>query len=1159
MANMDTGLSLRSYFPFGFQLSRKAWEQYDVLDLVDDGEDISVVDDIYRLRQLALRVNQQRLRSTYTLDTIHAGQLVTVALIQDILRYVTERYCHEQQPGVVSQGLQVARQHHGAAIVDQPVPAFVRFFPPQTVMKDKFTNGDFLACQVPVAGDKEASSREIVTTEMILLWHAAINPAYRNFRELFDDAQLKQNAPYAPFVESMEQYFAGQPPLDEIGATLFEVLRAPMKASPDSLEGQLEFMKEHWTALLPEFLTERVAIAVNILREEEMSRGFGPPELKVLEFGPGTPAQGDHPEPDAFTKDADWMSNVVLLAKSTYVWLDQLSKKYQRDVHTLADIPDEELDRLARWGFSGLWLIGLWERSPASQKIKQWTGNPEAVASAYSLYDYVIAADLGGEEAYQNLRARAWQRGIRLASDMVPNHVGIFSKWVIEHPDWFVQSPHPPFPVYNFTGGNLSDDERVELYVEDGYWSRSDAAVVFKHVDAHTGDIRYIYHGNDGTNMPWNDTAQLNFLLDEVREAVVQTILHVARKFPIIRFDAAMTLAKRHFQRLWFPKPGEGGAIPSRAEHGMTQQQFDEVFPKEFWREVVDRVQAEQPDTLLLAEAFWLMEGYFVRTLGMHRVYNSAFMNMLKMEDNEKYRQTVKNVLEFSPEVLMRFVNFMNNPDEDTAVAQFGDGDKYIGVAVLMVTMPGLPMFGHGQVEGFTEKYGMEYRRAYWDETPNERLVWRHAHEVFPLMRRRGLFSGAENFALFDFVTDEGHIDENVFAYSNRANGERALILFNNACSNTAGRIHMSTAINTGTSDAPHLVRLTLGEALALPVDDEILFAFRDHRTGLHYLQQGKRLAEEGLYVQLGGYQYQAFVDFREIRDGDGSWTRLAAKLSGHGVPDLQEAYRELQLEPLLGPWRALYNGDSLRALIGGAPQAMTRFEQALAAFLVAAQTQARAEGGTENMAGEITAGVRTVLDLATALEAAKVQPATAKCLLAALDREAQPLTPALIAWLVTRPLGRLRGPWEVALAAILSRNRLTDWLLGKVVSDALQDYRQDAAQGAADARLVDLLVAHETLLGESTTPLAAVVERAFADAATRAHLEFNNHNGDTYVNKERLERWIDALLLAHVIACATDGSLTAAGATDAHDRADRLIAAAATAGYVVEKMLKLL
>src|SRR5437899_9789445 len=112
----------------------------------------------------------------------------------------------------------------------------------------------------------------------------------------------------------------------------------------------------------------------------------------------------------------------------------------------------------------------------------------------------------------------------------------------------------------------------------------------------------------------------------------------------------------------------------------MSNAEFNAHMPHEFWREVVDRVAAEVPGTLLLAEAFWMMEGYFVRSLGMHRVYNSAFMNMLKREENEKYRQTIKNVLDFEPEILKRFVNFMNNPDEDTAVAQFGDDDKYFGV-----------------------------------------------------------------------------------------------------------------------------------------------------------------------------------------------------------------------------------------------------------------------------------------------------------------------------------------------------------------------------------------------------------------------------------------------------------------------------------------------
>jgi len=119
------------------------------------------------------------------------------------------------------------------------------------------------------------------------------------------------------------------------------------------------------------------------------------------------------------------------------------------------------LDIMARRGFNALWLIGVWERSRASQVIKRLTGNPEAAASAYSLDDYTIAQDLGGESAYVNLRDRAALRGIRLASDMVPNHMGIDSRWVIQHPDWFVQLPYPPFPAYSFAGPDLSTDGRV--------------------------------------------------------------------------------------------------------------------------------------------------------------------------------------------------------------------------------------------------------------------------------------------------------------------------------------------------------------------------------------------------------------------------------------------------------------------------------------------------------------------------------------------------------------------------------------------------------------------------------------------------------------------------------------------------------------------------
>jgi glycosidase len=171
----------------------------------------------------------------------------------------------------------------------------------------------------------------------------------------------------------------------------------------------------------------RLLNSIDLIKEETKAIFTGPGPTQILSFEYAE-------EEENFSPDSDWMPRTVMIAKNSHVWLYQLSEKYQRNIKRLDQIPDEELDRLAQWGFNGLWLIGLWERSDASKRIKQLCGNPEAVASAYSLKNYSIAQVLGGEEAYQNLRDRAWQRGIRLASDMVPNHMGIDSDWVINSP-----------------------------------------------------------------------------------------------------------------------------------------------------------------------------------------------------------------------------------------------------------------------------------------------------------------------------------------------------------------------------------------------------------------------------------------------------------------------------------------------------------------------------------------------------------------------------------------------------------------------------------------------------------------------------------------------------------------------------------------------------
>ncbi|MDD2922111.1 MAG: alpha-amylase family glycosyl hydrolase, partial [Anaerolineales bacterium] len=709
--------------------------------------------DIAAARAFAAQMFKLRAQSGAD-DRISASDLFALSLLDEAYHIILKHF-FAKYTGVMGRAMGMLQSNLGSKY-DLTLGKFTEEFPPMSVFRGETSAGVYLATQVPNFGDFGRGVRAATIEEMLLTNNANNNPALSSYKDLFDDATMSQSA-YKELIQHLLNFFAKQPGFGNgefhLGETLTEILAAPINASPDSLEGQLRFVVEKWGYLLGEIFATRALRGLDYLRED-IIRKQGPIDSSKSETYIPDFAASEYAEYERYSLDKDWMPRLVLLAKNSYVWLDQLSKKYQRDITTLDQIPDAELDLLASRGFSGLWLIGLWERSRASQRIKQRMGQGDAVASAYSLHSYDIANDLGGWDALNSLRARAWQRGIRLSADMVPNHMGIDSTWVVEHPDWFLSSASSPYPSYAFNSENLSDDSRAEIFLEDHYYNHSDASVVFKRVDSQTRETRYIYHGNDGTSFPWNDTAQLDYGNPEVREAVIQVILHVARNFPVIRFDAAMTLAKKHIQRLWFPEPGAGGAIPSRAQYGMTRAEFDEKVPEEFWREVVDRVAAEVPDTLLLAEAFWLMEGYFVRTLGMHRVYNSAFMHMLRDEDNAKYRLAIKNTLEFDPQILKRYVNFMNNPDEKSAVEQFGKGDKYFGVCTVLSTLPGLPMFGHGQIEGYSEKYGMEFRRAKWDETPDEGLIRAHEWRVFPLLHRRHVFADVENFLLYDFYAN---------------------------------------------------------------------------------------------------------------------------------------------------------------------------------------------------------------------------------------------------------------------------------------------------------------------------------------------------------------------------------------------------------------------
>lgn len=1145
------------YGTYHFHVTKWARELYEIDDYLFKLEGNLVLTNLFQARIFLKQLHDKKHIVSYDEEKVTAGNLFALGLISEVLHVVVAKFKQDINPNTFADLSEFNATYFNSDSIQQTMQTFLEQFPPVEVFRKTTSSAEYLAGKT-----KYTLNTHIIAEELLMLWLNNQNPAFAPFTFLFEDQELAKKSIYKELIQHSEEFFKTQPTYGPENLPLFELLQLPAKMNPDSIQDQLEWIVDNWGEYfgLDSLFANRFKIALGILKEENFPRGFaGPGPAEVIDYS----LFDDDIE--MYSQDANWMPRLVLIAKNSYVWLDQLSKKYQRPITTLDQIPDEELARLKSFGINGLWLIGLWERSKASKTIKQTMGNHDAVASAYSLSNYTIAQELGGQAALDNLKHRAAEQGIRLASDMVPNHMGIDSVWVQAHPDWFLSLDYPPYPTYSFNGQDLCDNPAIGVYLEDHYYSKSDASVVFKRVDHYTGDTRYIYHGNDGTSMPWNDTAQINFLNPNAKEAVIQTIISIAKQFPIIRFDAAMTLAKKHIQRLWFPQPGAEGAIPSRTEFGMTIQEFNKLMPEEFWREVVARVAKEAPDTLLLAEAFWMMEGFFVRNLGMHRVYNSAFMHMLRDEDNAKYRQLIKETLEYDPQILKRYVNFMNNPDEETAIEQFGKDDKYFGVCTFMATLPGLPMIGHGQFEGFSEKYGMEYKSAKWEEYEDQWLIDRHKRQISPVLHRRYLFADVANFRLYDFYTPHGNVDENVFAVSNTYGDQKALMIYHNRYATTRGTIKLSAAFLEKNGENSQLIQQELAHALNLPHLDQpqdYYLITKDVATGLSHIFSLQKVRDQGLTFTLNAYQTHVFIDFNFVKDDPLHHYRdLEASLNGAGVPDIDYAIIQMVFKDVQLPFKELINHGFIDYVKTQATasepdwqelinQYETKTQPLLKAVIEFLEIEQAHEFEAKQVIQQIKAFAEALSKLGNSTQ--KKSQTNLKYLQEILAKDSTETL--FFQWLLLKDIGKIINQENHAL---ITRAWIEELNWENIIQEVYTDQAQTKGHAQYHSDLLKDMLIVPTI--EDAYSAHNILQLFFGDVAMRRLLNVNTHKGIEYFNKEQAEKLVDLCLLITLTNAGASRSVTIKSINDKIDFAKQIKSNFEKSGYQVAKLIQIL
>ncbi|MET7702941.1 alpha-amylase family glycosyl hydrolase [Streptomyces sp. NPDC005485] len=346
----------------------------------------------------------------------------------------------------------------------------------------------------------------------------------------------------------------------------------------------------------------------------------------------------------------------AILEINTMVWLGELSTRYGRRV-TLGEVPGEVWDEITLPGIDAVWLMGVWQRSPAGlavalrdesllaslrQALPDLT--PADIAgSPYCVRDYVVDESFGGPQGLAEARTQLAARGARLILDYVPNHVAPDHPWLTDRPAGLIQ-------------GTADDLARAPG-------------------DFHEVSGRIFACGRDPFFPPWRDVIQVNAFSDELRAAAVDTLVAIGDQADGVRCDMAMLLMNDVFAKTWGER---AGPIPD----------------EDFWPYVIPRVRARHPDLLFIAEAYWDLEAALQQE-GFDHCYDKRLYDRLLHENAQSVRAHLQADLSYQ----RGLVRFLENHDEPRAAAVLPAGRER-AAAVAVATLPGATLWHEGQFEG---------------------------------------------------------------------------------------------------------------------------------------------------------------------------------------------------------------------------------------------------------------------------------------------------------------------------------------------------------------------------------------------------------------------------------------------------------------------------
>jgi hypothetical protein len=381
--------------------------------------------------------------------------------------------------------------------------------------------------------------------------------------------------------------------------------------------------------------------------------------------------------------DLSKITQPLIYEINTWPWLERVSRNEGRVVD-LGSVPDHYWDEIADRGFDGVWLMGVWQRSPAGVAIAlqneglrasfgaalpDWRDH-DVVGSPYCVRGYVVDDHFGGRSGLARTRQALDARGMGLILDFVPNHVAPDHPWTSTRPELFVSG----------TATDLSRDPTSFVEI----------------------DGRVFANGRDPYFPAWPDVVQLNAFAPALRDAVIETLDEIADQCDGVRCDMAMLIMNDIFARTWGDRVGPAPG-------------------SDYWPTVIPAVREAHPGFLFLAEAYWNLE-WALQQQGFNYCYDKRLYDRILHGPAEQVRLHLLADGNYQHGL----VRFVENHDEPRAASAFGPTRSRIA-AVTALTQTGARLIHNGQLEGATVHLPVFLGRYPPEPTDSDLITFYHS------------------------------------------------------------------------------------------------------------------------------------------------------------------------------------------------------------------------------------------------------------------------------------------------------------------------------------------------------------------------------------------------------------------------------------------------